>query len=107
MGTGRVRREFLHVDDMADATIFALEVGLESGLYNVGCGSDVTIEELAREAMQAVGFNGRIEFDTTKPDGTLRNCSTSACSRSSAGAQRSGCVKGWRRRIRNSSSAMT
>ncbi|CAG9204885.1 MULTISPECIES: GDP-L-fucose synthase family protein [Burkholderia] len=69
-GTGRVRREFLHVDDMADATIFALEVGLESGLYNVGCGSDVTIEELAREAMQAVGFNGRIEFDTTKPDGT-------------------------------------
>ncbi|MFP3733129.1 GDP-L-fucose synthase, partial [Bacillus sp. SIMBA_006] len=37
---------------------------------NVGCGSDVTFEELAREAMQAVGFNGRIEFDTTKPDGT-------------------------------------
>ncbi|KVF27682.1 GDP-fucose synthetase [Burkholderia vietnamiensis] len=69
-GTGRARREFLHVDDMADATVFALERDVDASLYNVGCGSDVTIEELARAAMRAVGFDGRIEFDVTKPDGT-------------------------------------
>ena len=69
-GTGRVRREFLHVDDMADATVFVLENGIDSGLFNVGCGADVTIEELARSTMAVVGFSGCIEFDTTKPDGT-------------------------------------
>lgn len=69
-GTGRVRREFLHVDDMADAAVFVLERGIESGLFNVGCGEDVTIEELARATMRAVGFDGRIVFDTSKPDGT-------------------------------------
>lgn len=69
-GTGRARREFLHVDDMADATVFMLEHGIEGGWYNVGCGVDVTIEELARAAMHAVGLDGRIEFDVSKPDGT-------------------------------------
>ena len=69
-GTGRARREFLHVDDMADAAVFLLERGVEGGWYNVGCGVDVTIEELARAAMHAVGFDGRIEFDIGKPDGT-------------------------------------
>lgn len=69
-GTGQARREFLHVDDMADAAVFLLERGIGSGLYNVGTGVDVTIEGLARSAMHAVGFNGRIEFDTSKPDGT-------------------------------------
>jgi len=69
-GTGRARREFLHVDDMADAAVFLLERGVEGGWYNVGCGVDVTIEELARAAMHAVGFDGRIEFDISKPDGT-------------------------------------
>ncbi|VVD32650.1 GDP-L-fucose synthase family protein [Paraburkholderia dioscoreae] len=69
-GTGRARREFLHVDDMADAAVFMLERGIEGGWYNVGCGTDVTIEELARAAMHAVGFDGGIEFDISKPDGT-------------------------------------
>ncbi|RDK00800.1 GDP-L-fucose synthase family protein [Paraburkholderia lacunae] len=69
-GTGRVRREFLHVDDMADAAVFLLEQGIAAGWYNVGCGADVTIEELAHAAMRAVGFDGRIEFDVSKPDGT-------------------------------------
>jgi GDP-L-fucose synthase len=69
-GTGRVRREFLHVDDMADAAVFMLERGIGGGWYNVGCGADVTIEELARAAMHAVGFDGGIEFDVRKPDGT-------------------------------------
>ncbi|MCX4149428.1 MULTISPECIES: GDP-L-fucose synthase [Paraburkholderia] len=69
-GTGRARRELLHVDDMADAAVFLLESEISGGLYNVGCGADVTIEELARAAMRAVDFEGRIEFDASKPDGT-------------------------------------
>ncbi|SOE98707.1 Nucleoside-diphosphate-sugar epimerase [Burkholderia sp. OK233] len=69
-GTGRARREFLHVDDMADAAVFMLERGLGGGWYNIGCGADITIEELARAAMHAVGLDGRIEFDASKPDGT-------------------------------------
>ncbi|MFP3564933.1 GDP-L-fucose synthase family protein [Paraburkholderia sp. SIMBA_030] len=69
-GTGRARREFLHVDDMADAAVFLLESEIGGGLYNVGCGADVTIEELARAAMHAVDFEGHIEFDASKPDGT-------------------------------------
>ena len=69
-GTGRVRREFMHVDDMASATVFLLERGVGSGLYNVGCGRDMSIEELARAAMRAAGFHGRLEFDVSKPDGT-------------------------------------
>ena len=69
-GTGRARREFLHIDDMADAALFLLERDVAAGLYNVGCGDDVTIEALARAAMHAVGFDGRIEFDAGKPDGT-------------------------------------
>lgn len=69
-GTGRARRELLHVDDMADAAVFLLEREISGGLYNVGCGVDVTIEELARAAMHAVDFEGRIEFDRSKPDGT-------------------------------------
>jgi len=69
-GTGRARREFLHVDDMASATVFLLESGIGAGLYNVGCGTDVSIEQLARAAMHATGFDGRLDFDTSKPDGT-------------------------------------
>jgi GDP-L-fucose synthase len=69
-GTGRARREFLHVDDMADAAVFLLERGVEAGLYNVGWGVDITIEELAHATMHAADFHGRIEFDANKPDGT-------------------------------------
>lgn len=69
-GTGRARREFLHVDDMAAAAVFALESGIGTGLFNVGCGVDVSIEELARVVMQVVGFTGDLVFDTSKPDGT-------------------------------------
>lgn len=71
-GTGNPRREFLYVDDMADACVFLMEHGIHSGLYNVGTGTDVTIRELAEIVMDVVGFQGKITFDTTKPDGTLR-----------------------------------
>jgi GDP-L-fucose synthase len=71
-GSGRPRREFLYVDDLADACVFLMESGYDGPLLNVGCGTDVTIEEVARTVMRAVGYAGRIEFDASKPDGTPR-----------------------------------
>jgi GDP-L-fucose synthase len=71
-GTGNPRREFLYVDDMAEACVFLMEHGIHDGLYNVGSGTDVTIRELAETVMDVVGFQGRIVFDATKPDGTPR-----------------------------------
>ena len=71
-GSGSPRREFLYVDDLADACVFLMEQGVESGLYNIGCGEDVTIRELAERVMEAVGFDGEIVFDASKPDGTPR-----------------------------------
>jgi GDP-L-fucose synthase len=71
-GSGRPMREFLYVDDLADACVFAMEHGLDDGLFNVGVGTDVSIRVLAETVMQVVGFDGRIEFDASKPDGTPR-----------------------------------
>lgn len=80
-GSGTPRREFLHVDDMAAASLFVL--GLEKSDYdantepmlshiNVGCGSDISILELAQLVAKVTGFTGKITTDTSKPDGTLR-----------------------------------
>ncbi|WP_419741369.1 GDP-L-fucose synthase [Ruegeria sp.] len=80
-GTGKPRREFLHVDDMAEASLFVLD--LPRDIYeantqpmlshiNVGCGSDISIGELAALVAQVTGFKGRITQDISKPDGTLR-----------------------------------
>jgi GDP-L-fucose synthase len=71
-GTGTPRREFLHVDDLADACYFLLQNYDEQGLVNIGCGTDVSIKELAEIIVAEVGYEGRLVFDTTKPDGTLR-----------------------------------
>ena len=71
-GSGRPRREFLHVDDMADAVILMMERDIGEGLYNVGCGSDVTIAELAQTIVDIVGFRGELRFDLSRPDGTFR-----------------------------------
>jgi len=71
-GSGKPRREFLHVDDMADACVFVMERGITEGLYNVGMGSDVTIRELAETIMEVVGFKGGLMFDASKPDGMPR-----------------------------------
>ena len=71
-GSGSPRREFMHVEDMADACVFLMEAGVNDGLFNVGLGDDVTIRELAGVIMEVVGFEGRIVFDSTKPDGTPR-----------------------------------
>ena len=71
-GTGTPRREFLHVDDLADACYFLLQNYNERGLVNIGCGKDVSIKELAEMIFVEVGYEGLIVFDTTKPDGTPR-----------------------------------
>jgi len=71
-GTGTPRREFLHVDDCAAALIFLLKNYSGDSHVNVGSGTDVTIDELARLVMDAVGFSGAVEHDTGKPDGTPR-----------------------------------
>lgn len=71
-GSGRPMREFLHVDDMADACVFLMEHGITEGLYNVGTGTDVTIRQLAEMIMEVVGFEGELAFDASKPDGTPR-----------------------------------
>lgn len=69
-GTGAPRREFLHVDDMADACLHLLEHYDGPAQVNVGTGSDVTIREIAETIAAVVGFSGDTEWDTTKPDGT-------------------------------------
>jgi GDP-L-fucose synthase len=71
-GTGSPMREFLHVDDLAEAVVFSLENQLQEYLYNIGTGEDITIKALAELIQQIVGHTGMIEWDTTKPDGTPR-----------------------------------
>lgn len=71
-GTGTPRREFLHVDDLADACFFLLKNYNEQGLVNIGCGTDVSIKELAELIVSEVGYKGELLFDTAKPDGTPR-----------------------------------
>lgn len=82
-GTGTVRREFLHADDMADACVFLMGLPQEAfsqiaesethaPLLNIGCGEDLTVRELAELIREVVGFAGRLAFDATKPDGTPR-----------------------------------
>jgi len=71
-GTGTPRREFLHVDDLAEACYFLLQNYNEQGLVNIGCGTDVSIKELAELIVAEVRYEGELVFDTTKPDGTPR-----------------------------------
>jgi len=71
-GTGTPRREFLYVDDLADACVHLMETGADDGLLNIGTGIDVTIRELAETVMSVVGFAGELVFDSSKPDGTPR-----------------------------------
>jgi GDP-L-fucose synthase len=82
-GTGSVRREFLHSDDMADACVFLMSLpdakyesivqsDIQPPLINVGCGTDVTVRELAELIREIVGFQGQLVFDHSKPDGTPR-----------------------------------
>jgi len=71
-GTGTPRREFLHVDDLADAVVFLTERYDEAQWLNIGVGTDISIAELAALVARVVGYAGALQFDTTKPDGTPR-----------------------------------
>jgi GDP-L-fucose synthase len=71
-GSGNPRREFLHTDDLADACVFLLDNYDQPDLVNIGCGEDVTIRELAETVCDVLGFDGALEFDSSKPDGTPR-----------------------------------
>jgi GDP-L-fucose synthase len=71
-GTGAPRREFLHVDDLADACVYLMHHYDEAGLVNIGTGKDLTIRKLAEMIREIVGFDGDIAWDFTKPDGTPR-----------------------------------
>ncbi|MBI5078277.1 MAG: GDP-L-fucose synthase [Candidatus Yonathbacteria bacterium] len=71
-GTGSAMREFLHIDDLAEASLFLMENYNDSSIINVGTGEDVTIKELAEKIKKVVGYNGEIVWDKTMPDGTPR-----------------------------------
>jgi GDP-L-fucose synthase len=71
-GTGKPRREFLHADDLADACVHLMEQYNDPGLVNIGTGEDVEIGELAKMIREVVGYEGKIEHDLSKPDGTPR-----------------------------------
>ena len=69
-GTGNPKREFLHSDDLADAVLFLMENYNDSEIVNIGCGEDQTIKKLAETIQDVVGYQGRLVFDTSRPDGT-------------------------------------
>lgn len=71
-GTGKALREFLHVDDMADACLFVMKKEGHKDMVNVGSGLEVSIKQLAERICRVVGFEGEVEFDTSRPDGTPR-----------------------------------
>jgi GDP-L-fucose synthase len=71
-GTGTPRREFLHVDDLADAVLYLLQSYDAEPIVNIGWGEDITIRQLAELVVSVIGYSGRLEFDSTKPDGTPR-----------------------------------
>ncbi len=71
-GTGTPRREFLHVDDLADAVLYLLRSYDDERIVNIGWGEDLTIRELAELVLSVVGYGGRLTFDASKPDGTPR-----------------------------------
>ena len=71
-GTGTPRREFLAVDDLADASVFVMKHYSDIGFLNVGTGEDVTIAQFANIVAEVVGYTGKIEFDQSRPDGVVR-----------------------------------
>jgi GDP-L-fucose synthase len=73
-GTGQARREFMHVDDIANAVFYFLNNSTTSKTINIGPGTDISIQELAQLISKKVGFQGEIFWDSTKPDGMLKKC---------------------------------
>ena len=75
-GSGEPRREFLHVDDLADAAVYLMDSYCDPEIINVGTGTDVSIRELAELIAEVVGYRGKVRFDTSRPDEPRGNCST-------------------------------
>jgi GDP-L-fucose synthase len=73
-GTGNARREFMHVDDIADAIFYFLNYKIESTFINIGWGEDVSIRELSILIANEIGYKGQLEFDLSKPDGMMKKC---------------------------------
>ncbi len=96
-GTGKPRREFLYVDDLADATVFAMESYDSDRLINIGTGEDISIGDLAKLVGKIVGFDGGVEFDTGKPDGVERRILDSSTLRDLGWAPKTGLEEGLRR----------
>lgn len=80
-GSGKPKRELLHVDDLADALITLMEHYNDEQIINIGSGQEVTVAELAHTIAEVVGYRGEIRFDTTKPDGPMRKLVDSSCIR--------------------------
>ena len=99
-GTGAPRREFLHVDDCADACVFLLQSYSGDQFVNIGLGSDVTIAELAALIAEVTGFAGSIDYDTSRPDGTPRKLMSSARLNSMGWAAKIGLREGIERTYR-------
>jgi GDP-L-fucose synthase len=93
-GTGAALREFLHVDDLADALVFLLKTYSGEEHVNVGYGTDISIHELALQVAKTVGFSGDLVFDTSKPDGTPRKLLDSSKIRAMGWAPKVGLVEG-------------
>ena len=81
-GTGKPLREFLHVDDVANAVYYFMQNRSEPEVINIGYGSDITIRELAEKIAKAAGFKGELKWDSTKPDGMYRKLMDSSKARS-------------------------
>jgi GDP-L-fucose synthase len=73
-GSGKPRREFIYTEDFVDACLFLMEKYNQNEMINVGCGNDVSVKELAEIIKEVSGFKGKIVFDATKPDGTMKKC---------------------------------
>jgi GDP-L-fucose synthase len=93
-GTGNVLREFMHVDDCADALVLLMKIYSDEKLINVGTGDEVSIADLARMVVDAVGFTGRLTFDPSKPDGMPRKLLDSSRIRSMGWKPRISLAKG-------------
>ena len=96
-GTGKPRREFLYVDDLADATVFAMDNYDSDRLLNIGTGVDISISDLAALIGKVVGFEGSVEFDTAKPDGVERRMLDSSTLRNLGWAPKTSLEEGLRR----------